>query len=61
MTTTSSKKLLLECVVNVFLTFPSIFLVIAFFLPIGFLLGVMTISFALPIDMYKYLWESENG
>ena len=28
---------------------------------LGFLIGVMTISFALPIDLYKSLWTSENG
>ena len=28
---------------------------------IGFLMGVMTISFALPIDLYKSLWKSEKN
>ena len=28
---------------------------------IGFLMGVMTINFALPIDIYKSLWNSDNG
>ena len=36
-------------------------LFIAFFMAIGFLIGVMTISFALPIDFYKSLWISKNG
>ena len=35
-------------------------LVIAFSMAIGFLMGVMTISFALPIDLNKSLWNSEN-
>ena len=26
----------------------------------GFLMGVMTTSFAQPIDLYKSLWSSEN-
>ena len=34
---------------------------IAFFMAFGFLMGVMTISFALPIDLYRALWSSENG
>ena len=38
-----------------------IFLVIAFFRALGFLVVVMTISFALPIDLNKSLWVSENG
>ena len=28
---------------------------------LGFLVGVMTISIALPIDFYKSFWISENG
>ena len=55
------KKFFYECVVCVCLTFGIIFLVIAFFMALGFLKGVMTISFALPIDLYKSLWISENG
>ena len=43
------------------LTFGTIFLVIAFFMAIGFLMGLMTISFALPIDLYRSLWNSENS
>ena len=37
------------------------FLVIAFFMAIGFLMGVMNITFALPIDLYKSVWNSRNG
>ena len=37
------------------------FWVIAFFMALGFLLSVMAISFALPIDLYKSLWNSETG
>ena len=43
------------------LTFGTIFLFIAFFMALGFLVGVMTISFALPTDLYKSVWNSENG
>ena len=39
----------------------TIFFVIAFLMALGFLLGVFTISFALPIDLYKSLWNSESG
>ena len=35
--------------------------VIPFFMALGFLMGVLTISFALSIDLYKPLWNSENG
>ena len=42
-------------------TIGAIFLVIAFFMALGILLGVLTISFALPIDLHKSLWNSENG
>ena len=55
------KNILYECVACVFLKFGIIFLVNAFFMALGFLVGVMTISFALPIDLYKSLWNSENG
>ena len=55
------KKVSYECVACVCLTFGTIFLVIAFFMALGFFVGVMTISFALPIDLYKSLWNSENG
>ena len=54
------KKIFYECVACVCLTFGIIILVIAFFMAIGFLMGVMTISFALPIDLYKFLWNSKN-
>ena len=55
------KKFFYECMVCVSLTFDTILLLIAFFMAIGFLMGVMTISFALPIDLYESLWISENG
>ena len=53
MTTAGCKIIFYECVVCVCLTFGTIFLLIAFFMAIGFLVRVMTISFALPIDLYK--------
>ena len=55
------KKTLYECVACVFLTFGTFFLVIAVFMALGFLMCVMSISFALPIDLYQSLWHSENG
>ena len=55
------KKVFYECVACVCLTFGTIFLVIAFFMALGFLMGVMTILFALPIDLYKSLWNLETG
>ena len=61
MTMASGKNFLYECVACVCLTFGTIFLIIAFFMALGFLTGVMTMSFALPIDLYKSLWNSENG
>ena len=61
MTIACGKKVFYECVACVCLTFGTIFLVIAFFMALGFLMGVMTISFALPIDFYTSLWISENG
>ena len=61
MTTVTCKKLFYECVACVCLTIGPIFLVIAFLMALGFLMGVLTISFALPIDLYKALWNSENG
>ena len=36
-------------------------LVIAFLLSFWHLVGVMIISVLLPIDLYKSLWNSENG
>ena len=55
------KNLFHECVACVCLTIGKIFLVIAFFMELGFLLGVLTKTFALPIDLYKSLWNSEKG
>ena len=61
MTIAWGRKILYDCVACVCLTFGTMFLVIAFFMALGFLIGLMTISFALPIDLYKSLWISENG
>ena len=61
MTTATCKRLFYECVACVCLTIGTMFLFIAFFMALGFLLGVLTISFALPIDLFKALWISENG
>ena len=58
---TCGEKIFYECVACVCLTFGTIFLVIAFFMALGFLVALLTISFALPIDLYKSLWTSENG
>ena len=55
------KKVFYECVACVCLTFGTIFLVIAFLMGFGFLMGVTIITFALPIDLYKSLWNSEIG
>ena len=55
------KKNFYESVTSVCLKFGTIFLVITFFMALGFLVGVMTISFALPIALYKSHWISENG
>ena len=54
------KKIFYECVACACLTFGTISLVIAFFMAAGFLVGVMTVSFPLPNDLYKSLWNSEN-
>ena len=54
-------KFFYECVACVCLTFGTTFLVIAFFMALGFLMGLMTISFALPTGLYKPLWNSGNG
>ena len=51
LTTAWGKMIFYECVACVCLTFGTVFLVIAFFMALGFLMGVMTISFALPIDL----------
>ena len=40
---------------------PQSFSLLRSLLALGFLMGVLTISFALPIDLYKSLWISENG
>ena len=61
MTKAWGKKTLCDCVACACLMFGTIFLVIAFFMALGFLMGVMTISFLPPIDLYKSLWNSENG
>ena len=61
MTMACKKKIFYECLACVCLTFGTIFLIIAFFVALGFLVGVMTMSFALPIDLYKSLGNSENG
>ena len=50
-----------ESVACVCLTFGTISLGIAFFMAFGFLVGVMTISFSLSIDLYKSLCVSEKG
>ena len=55
------KKNFYECVACVCLTLGTIFLVTGSFMANGFLMGVMTISIAKPIDLYKSLWNSENG
>ena len=54
-------KIFYECEACVCLTIGTIFLVIAFFMALGFLMGVLAVSFALPTDLYKSLWNSENG
>ena len=51
MTMGCGKKIFYECVAGVCLTFGTIFSVIAFLLANGFLMGAMTISFALPTDL----------
>ena len=50
MTTTWGKKIFYENVACVCLTFGAIFFVFALFMANGFLMGVMTISFALPME-----------
>ena len=61
MTMAWGKKVFHECVACVSLTFVTIILVFAFLMALGFLVAVMTVSFALPIDLYKSLWNSESG
>ena len=55
------EKVFYECVACVCLTIGTIVLLIAFFMALGFLKVVLTISFALPVDLYKSLWNSEIG
>ena len=55
------KKKFYESVASVCFTLGTVFLVIAFFTGLGFLIGVIILSFALPIDLHKYLWNSETG
>ena len=50
-----------ECVVCVCLMLGTIFLVIVFFEANGFLMGVLTILLALPIDLFESVWNSKNG
>ena len=54
-------KIFYECVACVCLTFGTNFLVFASFMAIGFLIGGMSVSIALTIDIYKSLWISKNG
>ena len=61
MTTAWGIKLFYKCVACVCLTFGTVLLVVAFFMAIGFLIVVMTMSFALPIDLHKLLWNPKNG
>ena len=60
MTTAWVEKMFYECAACVCLTFGTIFLVIALFMAIRFLMGVMTISFALAIELYNSLWISKK-
>ena len=61
MTMAWGEKIFHESVACVCLTFGTIFSLIAFFMAVGFLMGVMTRSVALPIDSYKSVWTSESG
>ena len=51
------KKIFCECVACVYITFRTSLLVTAFFMALGILVGVTTISFAPPIGFYKPLWN----
>ena len=51
MTMACGEKVFYECVACVCLTVGTIFLAIAFFMALGFLVGLKTISFALSIDL----------
>ena len=61
MITARYKRFFSECVVCVCFTFGTVFLNIAYFVAIGFLMGVMNISIALPIDLYKSHWIPKSG
>ena len=61
MPTAWGEKIFYGCVACVCLTFGTIFLVIAFFMEIEFFMGVMTLCFALAIDLNKSLWNSKIG
>ena len=61
MTTARGKKLFYDCVACVCFTFGTIFLAFEAFMANVFMMGLMTISFALPIDLCKPLWNWENG
>ena len=54
------KKFFYECAAYVCLTIGTLFSVIASFMALEFLLGVLTISFALPSDLYKSLSKSQK-
>ena len=58
MTKKRCEKLFYDCVSCVCLQLGTTFLAVAFFIAIGFLMGVMIISFALSIDLYQSLWNS---
>ena len=60
MTTALSKRLFSDCEAFVCLPFGFSLVGIAFFMAIGFVEGVMSISFALTIDLYKPLSNSEK-
>ena len=60
MTTAGCKKIFYECVIYVCLTFATIFFFNAFFMALEFLMGVLTISFAVPIDLYESLCISKE-
>ena len=60
MTTACGKKTIYECVACHCLTFGTILLVIPFSLAIGFLMAVINMSIAVPIDFYIALPISES-
>ena len=60
MTMAWGKKIFCECVACICLTFGTVFLVIGSFMTLEFMMGVMTISIAQPIDLCKSLWVSEK-